>query len=211
MAIDGFLIVASLAVVRNALLGERTLYQWMLVGVFTSISVVFNVIHAPDNALAQVIGAIPPLALVLAFEMAMAQLKSQIERGAVVRRLAELTQEAERLARLIDTNQSRLDALKAAVKDTRKENRANMVKVDILDQANVTRKEQARAKADALLAFYADNPDATQVEAGAFVDRSRQWVSATLSDLEDSGVIQRNGSGVEVVQHQRQEAEEAAE
>ena len=49
-----------------------------------------------------------------------------------------------------------------------------------------------------LLAFYADNPLATQAQAGTVVARSRQWVSAKLADLEAAGQIHRNGNGVEV-------------
>lgn len=40
----------------------------------------------------------------------------------------------------------------------------------------------------ALLAFYADNPDASQAEAGAAVARSRQWVSSKLAELTEAGL-----------------------
>jgi DNA-binding transcriptional regulator GbsR (MarR family) len=90
--IDGFLIVASLSVLRNGLLGEKALYPWALVVLFTGASIAFNIAHAPEALLARVVGAIPPLALALAFELLMGQLKSEVKRGQAVKTLAQLTQ-----------------------------------------------------------------------------------------------------------------------
>ncbi len=64
----------------------------------------------------------------------------------------------------------------------------------------LTRRHNAAQAISALLAFYAGHPLATQAEAGAAVERSRQWVSAQLAQLEKVGVISRNGSGVVVAQ-----------
>jgi len=206
VAIDGFLIVASIAVVRNSLMEERTLYQWALVIEFTGVSVVFNVIHAPDTLLAQSIGAIPPLALVLAFELLMAQVKSEVRLTDAIKTLEDLTdeisdkrQEVAKLEKAVDKWQDTLDKLKAEVGELRKEKRANTVKNDDLERARATRQAQAQAAIDALLDFYADNPLASQADAGASVGRSRQWVSATLANLEDTGAIKRNGNGIEIV------------
>jgi hypothetical protein len=81
---------------------------------------------------------------------------------------------------------------------------ASIAKVDeeagTLAQANVARQAQAEQAVSALLAFYAANPGATQAEAGAAVGRSRQWVSAQLAQLEEAGVVSRNGEGVKVLE-----------
>ncbi len=66
--------------------------------------------------------------------------------------------------------------------------------------ARLTRQHNAAQAVSALLAFYAGNPLATQAEAGAAVERSRQWVSTQLAQLEKAGVISRNGGGVIVAQ-----------
>ena len=71
---------------------------------------------------------------------------------------------------------------------------------DTLELARVSRKHQAEQATDDLLTFYADNPTATQTQAGEAVARSRQWVSGQLTDLEAVGAIARNGQGVEVTQ-----------
>ncbi|MCP4544231.1 MAG: DUF2637 domain-containing protein [Chloroflexi bacterium] len=210
LTIDGFLLVASLAVVCNNLLGERARYQWTLVILFTGASVIFNVLHSPDNLLAQIIGAVPPVAMALAFELAMSQLKGGLKRSAAITTLADLDEQAnDKRAELADLTQQadklagKVAGLQAEIVDLRKEKRtlkrAPVVKIDTLEQARATRQVQAQAAIKALLAFYADNPKATQQEAGDIVGRSRQWVSATLADLEASGAIERNGNGVLLV------------
>ena len=50
-----------------------------------------------------------------------------------------------------------------------------------------------------LVHFYAENPNATMVEAGEVVGIARQTVSIYLSELEQAGRISRNGDGVEVL------------
>lgn len=55
------------------------------------------------------------------------------------------------------------------------------------------------AEVRALIDYYASQPLATQSEAGSAVARSRQWVGARLAELEEAGVIHRNGNGVEIL------------
>jgi len=69
---------------------------------------------------------------------------------------------------------------------------------DALAQANATRKALSEQATSTLLAFYGANPGATQAQAAQEVARSRQWVSATLAQLERAGRVRRNGDGVEV-------------
>lgn len=74
LVVDGFIIVASLSVLAFGRAGRSTAYPWTLVTLFSALSVVFNVAHAPDELIAQAVAAIPPLALVLAFELFVRQL-----------------------------------------------------------------------------------------------------------------------------------------
>lgn len=62
-----------------------------------------------------------------------------------------------------------------------------------LARANLTRQAQATKAVSDLLAFYAENAQATQEQAAAAVGRSRQWVSATLAQLEANERVHRNG------------------
>ena len=72
--IDGVIIIFSLGVLRANLLHGRTVYPWILVSVFTMLRVLLNIIHAPQELLAQFLAAIPPVALFLPFEL-LGQLK----------------------------------------------------------------------------------------------------------------------------------------
>lgn len=78
--IDGFIVVASLSVLRNSLNGERTRYPWLLVGASTVVSIVFNIIHAEMELTSRVISSVPPAALFFAFELLMQQVKSEVQK-----------------------------------------------------------------------------------------------------------------------------------
>ncbi len=77
---------------------------------------------------------------------------------------------------------------------------------DPLQPARASRKAQAEQAVSALLAFYASNPQATHSQASATVARSRQWVGATLAQLETAGRISRNGEGVMIAEPVLEEA-----
>jgi hypothetical protein len=79
LVVDGFIVVASLSVVRAVADGRRASYPWLLVLIFSAISVTFNVVHATPTAVARFVAAIPPTALVLSFELLMRQLRYQLK------------------------------------------------------------------------------------------------------------------------------------
>ncbi|MAU01139.1 MAG: hypothetical protein CL608_28685, partial [Anaerolineaceae bacterium] len=104
--IDGAIIVFSLSVLRANLTRERTVYRWVLVSVFTLLSVVLNIIHAQKELLAQFLAAIPPIALFLSFELLLAQLKETAVRleaqnslDEIVREIREKESELDKLVR----------------------------------------------------------------------------------------------------------------
>lgn len=90
LIVDGFILVASLSVLRGSLYGEPTWYAWGLVIFFSALSVTFNVSHAPDKPLARVIAGVAPLALLLSFELLMSQLRLDIRRRGAIQTLADL-------------------------------------------------------------------------------------------------------------------------
>lgn len=81
LIVDGFILVASLAVLDAVHTGRPARYPWLLVLAFSTLSVTFNVLHAPPDLVAQLVAAIPPLALVLSFELLMRQLHHRFERA----------------------------------------------------------------------------------------------------------------------------------
>lgn len=79
LIVDGFIVVASLAVLHAVLERRSSVYPWCLVLVFSAISVGFNVLHAAPTPVARLVGAVPPLALVLSFELFMRQVRAALE------------------------------------------------------------------------------------------------------------------------------------
>ena len=78
LVVDGFIVVASLSVVRAVADGRRAVYPWTLVLAFSGISIAFNVVHAAPTLVARLVAAIPPAALVLSFELLMRQLRAAL-------------------------------------------------------------------------------------------------------------------------------------
>lgn len=78
LIVDGFIVTASLAVLHAILTGRPATYPWLLVLAFSTTSVFFNVLHAPATVVARLVAAIPPLTLVLSFELLMRQLRDRL-------------------------------------------------------------------------------------------------------------------------------------
>ena len=101
LVVDGFIVIASLSVVRAVADSRRAGYPWLLVLTFSTISVTFNVVHAAPTVVARFVAAIPPTALVLSFELLMRQLRQQLgtnaaeSRGGTDPRLAASVAPAE--------------------------------------------------------------------------------------------------------------------
>lgn len=79
LLVDFALIVFSMAVLSASLAGQRTVWPWLLVGLFTLATVGFNLIHAPDNATARIVAAVAPVALFLSFETLMGMIKNRVK------------------------------------------------------------------------------------------------------------------------------------
>jgi hypothetical protein len=79
LVVDGFIVVASLSVLHAVLERRSTIYPWVLVLGFSAVSVSFNVVHAAPTPVARLVAAVPPLALVLSFELLMRQVHAALE------------------------------------------------------------------------------------------------------------------------------------
>ncbi|HRQ42405.1 MAG TPA: HNH endonuclease [Chloroflexota bacterium] len=83
---------------------NKTLYPWALVAIFTILSVILNIVHAPQDFLPRILAAIPPVALFLSFELLMNQVKGIVRRAAAFQSLRDL-------ATTIRQKQAELDEL----------------------------------------------------------------------------------------------------
>jgi hypothetical protein len=73
VVIDGTIVVALLTVLAAKRNARRAGYLWALAGLFSAASVAFNIAHAPDRPVAQLVFAMAPAALVLTTHLLMQQ------------------------------------------------------------------------------------------------------------------------------------------
>jgi len=75
LVVDGFIVVASLSVLGAVLESRRSWHPWFLLLIFSSVSVAGNVAHGAPTPVGRLVAAVPPVALVLAFDLLMRQLQ----------------------------------------------------------------------------------------------------------------------------------------
>jgi hypothetical protein len=73
VVIDGTIVVALLTVLAAKRAATPARYPWALAGLFSAASVAFNIAHAPDRPVAQLVFAMAPVALVLTTHLLMQQ------------------------------------------------------------------------------------------------------------------------------------------
>ncbi|HEV2919841.1 MAG TPA: DUF2637 domain-containing protein [Actinomycetota bacterium] len=73
VVIDGTIVVALLTVLAAKRAATQAGYPWTLAGLFSTASVAFNIAHAPDRPVAQLVFAMAPVALVLTTHLLMQQ------------------------------------------------------------------------------------------------------------------------------------------
>jgi Protein of unknown function (DUF2637) len=73
VVIDGTIVVALLTVLAAKRAATRAGYPWALAGLFSAASVAFNIAHAPERPVAQLVFAMAPVALVLTTHLLMQQ------------------------------------------------------------------------------------------------------------------------------------------
>ena len=137
--IDGAIIVFSLSVVQVSLAGERPRYPWVLVGVFTALSVMLNILHASATILPKLMAAIPPVALFLSFELLMNQIKWAAKRQSLGQTVAELEQTIATLQAERSRLEEEIAAATTALKSKHEALRVAGLKLSQREETNTTR------------------------------------------------------------------------
>lgn len=114
--VDGFILVATLAVLRARLTGARDGYAWFLVGMTTVVSVFLNAFHGVVHPwLATAMRGLPPVTLFLSFHLLMGFVQEWVERAGLARTRAELEGQVSalelRAANLEAEHEDRVQAL----------------------------------------------------------------------------------------------------
>lgn len=160
---DGFIAVATLAVLRARLTGARDRYAWFLVGTTTAGSVLFNAFHQIDHpVLAMVMRGLPPVTLFLSFHLFTGFVQEWVERRGLARTRAELEGQVQTLEhraaaleceyddrvqtldRDVQTRTDKLETLKAERANVQKDVRdAKKELSEVLGQVDAARAELA--------------------------------------------------------------------
>lgn len=93
--IDGLVLTGSLGVIAATLSGVGTWYPWMLTIFGVAASVAGNVAAAPDNLVAQLVHATPPIVFALAIEGLLRIWRAGAENRAAVKAVEQAKAEAE--------------------------------------------------------------------------------------------------------------------
>ena len=78
VCIDSLLVSGSLLILRNSTRRESTRFGWLVLSVFTGISIAFNVAVSPSNLLSQASHAVPPITLMVSIEILMSIVRSDL-------------------------------------------------------------------------------------------------------------------------------------
>ena len=215
-------VVFSVGVLRRSMQGERAVWGWILVIGSSLTATTFNVIHAQDNLISQAMHAIPSVFMLLAFETFLGQLNEMANRKQVVQSLAQrqaelsalehrLTARRQELDTEIEQRQTTLSTLERQIVQTREQltclkselKQADRVQASSIVQAKQAQIEQVTVTIEhrriELVQLLLNEGD---IGASALAERlntSRGTVYNDLKALADSGVVQKNGSGWEVL------------
>jgi len=187
LLLDFALVVFSLAVVRNALLREKTLWPWTLVGLYTAATIAFNILHAPATPVARVVAVVAPLSLFLSFETLMAQLKSEVRRHSAAQSLDKLTAQINdkrktltALTAKVETLTAQQNALQTALSDNQAHLSAAQERLKSLEL--VTNAENITATAPQT-GFVPGDPEALEKANDRKRNKYQQRLETTLSLL----------------------------
>jgi len=139
--IDGAIIVFSLSVVQVSLAGERPRYPWVLVGLFTALSVMLNILHAAATLLPKLMAAIPPVALFLSFELLMNQIKWAARRQSLGQTVTELEQTIATLQAQQSRLQGEITSATTVLQSKNEALRAVEMKLSHRGETNITRED----------------------------------------------------------------------
>lgn len=210
LVIDGFMLVISLSILLASLRQEPTRYLWMLAITATGVSVAFNVAHAPATLQGRAVAVVAPVALFLAFEVFIGQVRNIVKRTGAQESLRGLLDKIEQATKKLSevlAQATKAQENLATLRDEQKRVKAETTKA----QAELTKMqrelsetlssiEQAKANdtRTKVLDVYRLNPFAKQKEVAEMVGISRQWVSKLLTEMQSDGIIHVNGNGVTV-------------
>lgn len=171
LLIDGALIIFSLYIVYSVRRGlGQTRRYWTLVGVFTVLTIAFNVLSSVQHiALRVVVAAIPPVVLFTSFETLMSMIRDSVRQPD-----NSLTVQVSKPDKLL-------------TKPTVQSDQPVIVQSD-----NLTDRDRQ------LLLLVQDDPAVSVAELSRRLNVSRTTASSYIKRLTSDGVLSKNGNGWKV-------------
>jgi hypothetical protein len=183
LGLDAMVVVSCLTVLRGSLSNERTLFAWALVFAFTAASIAFNVLTSA-TWLARSIHALPAIVVFLSLELLTGQLKSTIRRTLAVRSLAEIERATERQrVELSELERRAYELSNVQPEQTTPERKTR------------TPSAERSVLLNEVLAYLAQNPNASFAQVGETFGKSKSTVKAYTDELSNAGRLRRNGDG----------------
>lgn len=191
LVIDGFMIVISLSILRASLNQEPVRYLWSLAMLATLVSIAFNIAHAPATFAGRAVATVAPVAMFLAFEVFIVQIKRNAERRAMqgsYQALQEQVKSAQgELSKMQAQGEKMQEHIKSGKDEVKRLQAETKTAQAALKQAQAELLEaQAGDTKGKLIAFYMANPRATQDTAAQAVGTSRARVGQILQELHEA-------------------------
>jgi len=183
VCIDALLIAGSLMILRSSLRQESTRFGWVVVIVFTVVSVAFNIAHSPEDLTSRAAHAVPPVTLMVSIEMFTLIIRSDLDRGRVT--LPDVTPAPAPVPSSQDVTYPVSD----------------VTSPDVTPKRKVTDAE--------VLQFFEQNPQASYVDAAEALQVTRQTISRNVTRLVDEGRMARDGKILVVLPHRSPEVAES--
>ncbi len=207
LIIDGYMIVISLSILRASLLQEPVKGLWVLAGLATSVSIAFNIAHAPATLAGRAVATIAPVTMFTAFEVFIGQVKRNTERKQMQESYAALQVNTTKAQTELDDWQARINEAQeivSSLQEAAKERKAELKEIQ-----SATRKAQAEYQEaqggdtrGKLALYFLQYPDASQEQAAQAVGISRARVGQLLKDIRQPAALNgkqpfpvRNGEG----------------
>jgi len=183
ICVDALLIAGSLMILRSSLRQESTGFGWAVVIMFTGISVVFNIVHSPQDLTSRAAHAIPPITLMVSIEMFTMIIRSDLAR--YQDRPENLVQ-----APVATPGQPEHDLVNPC---SGPDHHLATWPQDSGHEDQLSRKKTHVVTDEAIIELFLEQPDIPVNQASAILGMPRSSLRRRVTKLEESGHLARTG------------------
>lgn len=168
IVVDSFLLIGTLTVLRNSLINESTRKGWVVLVIFTFISICLNVSVGETTLISYACHSLPPLALAISLDLFTGFIRSDLTRSVSI----PITSEE-----LIVHQDVQPDP--------------DPVREQILEPEDYT-PARSQVSDEDIIRVYRESPGATYSELGEMVGMSKSGVYGRISSLRKRGLIDQD-------------------